>query len=157
VATAQEAVGLYRALAAARPDAFLPNLAKSLSNLAAILSELGRPEGALATVQEALGLYRELAAARRDAFLPDRARSLAVLGGCLGAGGRHNEAAESFHEALATLAPLFERHPQAFAGLIAQMRRDYLEAAPRAEAQPDAELLARIERVRKNLERGESE
>ena len=44
---AEEAVGHYRALAEARPDAFIPNLALSLNNLANMLSDLGRREEAL--------------------------------------------------------------------------------------------------------------
>ena len=38
---AEEAVGHYRALAEARPDAFIPDLALSLNNLAIMLSALG--------------------------------------------------------------------------------------------------------------------
>ena len=46
--SADEAVGLYRELAAARPDAFTPDLAISLNNMANRLSDLGRREEALA-------------------------------------------------------------------------------------------------------------
>ena len=53
LAQAQEAVRLYQQLAAARPDAFLPDLAMSLNNLANRLSNLGRREEALAQAQEA--------------------------------------------------------------------------------------------------------
>ena len=56
LAAAQEAASLYRALAAARPDAFTPNLAMSLNNLAVMQSGLGRREDALAAAQEALAL-----------------------------------------------------------------------------------------------------
>ena len=38
---AREATDLYRGLAWAQPEAFTPNLAKSLNNLANILSALG--------------------------------------------------------------------------------------------------------------------
>ena len=51
-----EAVGVYRQLAAARPDAFLPNLAMSLNNQSGRLSELGRREDALTVIDEALRL-----------------------------------------------------------------------------------------------------
>jgi tetratricopeptide (TPR) repeat protein len=57
LAAGQEAVKLRRALAAARPEAFTPNLAMSLNNLANRLSELGRREEALAAGQEAADLY----------------------------------------------------------------------------------------------------
>ncbi|MGB2985621.1 MAG: tetratricopeptide repeat protein, partial [Phycisphaerae bacterium] len=71
-----EAVGHYRKLAEARPDAFLPDLAMSLNNLSNRLSNLGRREEALEACNEAVGHYRKLAEARPDAFLPDLARSL---------------------------------------------------------------------------------
>ena len=54
--TAEEAVGHYRALAEARPDAFIPDLAGSLNNLASRLSALGRREEALTAAEEAVGL-----------------------------------------------------------------------------------------------------
>jgi tetratricopeptide (TPR) repeat protein len=56
LSAAQEAAGLYRALAAARPEAFTPDLAGSLNNLAGALSELGQREEALAAAQEAAEL-----------------------------------------------------------------------------------------------------
>ena len=45
---------MYRSLAEADPDANLPNLALSLTNLSSRLSELGRREEALAPAQEAV-------------------------------------------------------------------------------------------------------
>jgi len=53
---AQEAGDLYRALARARPEAFTPDLAMSLNNLAVMLSELGRREEALAILEEMKGM-----------------------------------------------------------------------------------------------------
>ncbi len=82
LAAAEEATGIYRRLAAERPDAFLPDLAMSLNNLGGCLSELGRREDALAAAEEATGIYRRLAAERPDAFLPDLAGSLNNLGRC---------------------------------------------------------------------------
>jgi len=54
LASTQEAVEQYRKLSAARPDAFLPDLAGSLNNLGAMQSALGMHEDALASTQEAL-------------------------------------------------------------------------------------------------------
>ena len=51
---AEEAVAAYRQLAAARPDAFTPDLATSLNNLSNRLSDLGRREDALAVAEEAV-------------------------------------------------------------------------------------------------------
>ena len=80
LAAAQEAIDIYRRLAAERPDAFLPDLATSLNNLGNRLSDLGRREDALAAAQEAVDIRRRLAAERPDAFLPDLATSLNNLG-----------------------------------------------------------------------------
>ena len=69
----REAVQLYRALAAARTDAFTPDLAGSLNNLSNRLGDAGDREAALEAIREAVQLYRALAAARPDAFTPDLA------------------------------------------------------------------------------------
>ena len=68
---AQEAVSLYRQLAAARPDAFTPGLATSLNNLSLRLNDVGRRDEALAAIEEAVELCR--AAGRgpaRPVYLP---------------------------------------------------------------------------------------
>ena len=67
---------LYRALFEQNPDAFRPDLARSLNNLANRLSELGRRPEALAPAEEAVKLYRELAEQNPDAFRPNLASSL---------------------------------------------------------------------------------
>ena len=51
---AREIIDIRRKLAAARPDAFLLDLAMSLHNLGIRQSALGRPEAALALAEEAL-------------------------------------------------------------------------------------------------------
>jgi tetratricopeptide (TPR) repeat protein len=55
-----EAVGIYRKLARARPAAFLAYLATSLNNLGIRHSELGRREDALQAADEAVGIYCQL-------------------------------------------------------------------------------------------------
>jgi tetratricopeptide (TPR) repeat protein len=52
----QQAVEVYRALAAARSEAFRPDLARSLNNLSNRLAELGRREDALSAIEEAVRL-----------------------------------------------------------------------------------------------------
>ena len=71
---------IYRELAAAYPDRYRPDLARSLSNLGIPFSELGRPAEALPVTQEAVAIRRELAAAYPDRYRPDLARSLSNLG-----------------------------------------------------------------------------
>jgi len=100
LAAIQEAVTIRRELAAARPDAFRPDLAMALNNLAADLTDLGRREEALAAIQEAAGVYRELAAARPDTFRPDLAASLTNLAEVLGELGWRKEALAAIQEAI---------------------------------------------------------
>ena len=54
----EEAVATYRELAAASPDRYRPDLARSLSNLGVAFSELGRPQEALPVTEEAVATYR---------------------------------------------------------------------------------------------------
>ena len=63
-------------MATERHDAFLPDRALSLNNLASFISELGRREEALQHAQEAVDIRRQLATERPDAFLPELASSL---------------------------------------------------------------------------------
>jgi hypothetical protein len=57
---AGRAVTAYRQLAGARPDAFLPDLATSLNNLAIQLGGVGRREDALTAIEEAVSIRRRL-------------------------------------------------------------------------------------------------
>ncbi len=84
----------------ARPDAFRPDLARSLNNLDNSLRELARREEALEAAAEAVGFHRPLAAQHPDAFRPDLATSLTNLGAMLRALGRHEEALEATEEAV---------------------------------------------------------
>jgi hypothetical protein len=59
LAATQEAVGHYRTLAQARPDAFLPDLASSLMVHAFVVAK-GDPGRAAASAREALGIYTPL-------------------------------------------------------------------------------------------------
>ncbi len=140
----QEAVDTYRQLAAARPDAFLPDLARSLNNLGAMLSALGRREDALAASQEAVDLYRQLAAARPDAFLPDLAMSISVLSDVLAALDRNNEAAQAAGEALRILVPFVERYPDNHGGLARTIGGDVIRYSEAAGTEPDPALLERV-------------
>ncbi|MBA2324595.1 MAG: hypothetical protein H0V92_11495 [Pseudonocardiales bacterium] len=61
LAAAQEAVQLYQELVESNRDAHLPNLARSVNNLAVDLAEVDRRVEGLAATQEAAQLYQELA------------------------------------------------------------------------------------------------
>ncbi|MET8858353.1 tetratricopeptide repeat protein, partial [Streptomyces sp. NPDC004579] len=111
---AQRLVDHHRALTAARPDAFLPDLATSLNNLSVRLGELGRREDALTAIEEAVTVRRELAAARPDAFLPDFAMSLNNLSVRLGELGRYEDALTAIEEAVTVRRELAAARPDAF-------------------------------------------
>ncbi len=111
---AQEAVRIHRKLSEANPDAFLPNLAMSLNNLAAFLSALGRREEALSPAQEAADIYRKLSEANPDAFLPNLAGSLNNLANRLSELGRREEALSPAQEAVRIHRKLSEANPDAF-------------------------------------------
>ncbi len=69
LAAVEEAAGIYRQLAQARPDAFLPYLAAALNNLASTLSSLNRPAEASAIREEAnaaIGALARLSAERAN-------------------------------------------------------------------------------------------
>ena len=137
----QEVLDIFFNLAAKRPDAFRPNLAMSLNNLAHQLSALGQPEAALQVAHNAYEIYCDLAAQRPAAFRPDLAKSLAVLGLAHDGLGQRDKAIACFAEAIATLAPSFLALPQAHAGMMLQMVRDYRQRCQAADVAPDSALL----------------
>ncbi len=139
-----EAVALRRRLAAARPDAFEPDLAMSLNNLGIRHDALGDREAALAATLEAVAIRRRLAAARPDAFNSDLANSLWSLARVLAGMGRHADAADAGHESLTRHAPLVERYPAAFRGKAATIAAEYIAKCEAAAREPDAALLERI-------------
>jgi len=119
LAAVEEAVGLYRTLAEARPDAFLPDLAMSLNNLSNRLSDLGQRERALAAVEEAVAIRRTLAETRPDAFLPDLASSLNNLSVHLSDLGQRERALAAVEEAVGLYRTLAETRPDAFLPVLA--------------------------------------
>ncbi|MEU8951881.1 SAV_2336 N-terminal domain-related protein, partial [Streptomyces sp. NPDC048489] len=100
LATADEAIAIYRRLASDNPPSYQPDLASSLNNLSIRLGELRRHEDALTAIEEAVTVYRDLAAARPDAFLPNLASSLNNLSIRLGELRRHEDALTAIEEAV---------------------------------------------------------
>jgi tetratricopeptide (TPR) repeat protein len=137
-------VDIRRGLAQANPQAFLPDLAMSLTSLGNRLSELGRREEALAAAQEAVDIRRRLAQANPQAFLPDLAKSLNNLGDRLSEVKRSQEALEAYEEAVRALAPFFLQLPAAFADRMSYMVRHYFDACQAAGREPDGELLGPV-------------
>ena len=114
LAAAEEAVQLYRELAASWPDRFRPGLAMSLITLASRLSDLGQREAALASAEEAMAIQRELAAAQPDAFRPDLAGALNNLANLLSELGRREAALAVAEEAAGLYRELAASWPDRF-------------------------------------------
>jgi tetratricopeptide (TPR) repeat protein len=89
---------MYRELAAASPDRYRPDLARTLDNLGVWFFELGRPAEALPASEEAVAIRRELAAASPDRYRPDLAQSLDNLAEVLAAVGRKADADSARNE-----------------------------------------------------------
>ena len=115
---AREAAEIYRRLARAEPEAepgaYLPDLAMSLNNLGALLSEVGDRQAALGPAREAAEIYRRLAEAEPGAYLPDLAMSLNNLGIGLSEVGDRQAALGPAREAVAIRRRLAEAEPGAY-------------------------------------------
>jgi hypothetical protein len=101
-------------LATTHPDSFLPNLARSLSNLGSMLRDLRRHQDALAATAEAVRIGRHLVAARPDAFLHELAGTLSNLSVMLNDNGRCEDAFPPAHEAARHYRSLAAGRPDAF-------------------------------------------
>jgi tetratricopeptide (TPR) repeat protein len=83
LAPVEEAVGLYRTLAKAEPAAYQDYLARSLANLSACLSQLGRPDEARTVAEEAMTIRRpsdEASPAARQSDFADAMRGAVAEG-----------------------------------------------------------------------------
>ncbi|KAF7971897.1 hypothetical protein HWV62_19521 [Athelia sp. TMB] len=109
----QEAVILFRALAAEQPVAHNATLARCLTNLSLRLSNLGQAQDALSTSEEAVRLHRPLAAERPAVFNDALASSLINLSLHLSALGRAQEALSAVEEAVNLHRALVAERPAA--------------------------------------------
>ena len=114
LAATQEAVDIYRTLAAQNPAVFHPYLAMALGNLGNVLSALKQQEEALSTTREAVALYRELAAQNPAEHRSDLAMVLVNLGRDLAALIRQEEALAATQEAVDIYRDLAAQNPAAF-------------------------------------------
>ena len=109
LATLEDALALWRPLAAANP-AHKPNLARALDSYGTSLRDLGRHADALAAKRKALALLQRLAAAN-PADEPDLAHTLGCYGASLSIRGRHWGALAAQKEALALWRRLAAANP----------------------------------------------
>jgi hypothetical protein len=140
----KEAVYHYRALAVAHPEAFSPDLARSLENLRILLSDLGRREEALTTAEETVQVRRTLAAAHPDRYGAEFARSLWVLGRLYAEIGRPGPAIATTAEAIELVTPVLAAVPLAAAGMMTELVQNYFAQCAAAGREPDEELLGPV-------------
>ncbi|GIF62224.1 hypothetical protein Ais01nite_02590 [Asanoa ishikariensis] len=114
MASAKEAVSIYRRLAKTSPDPYLTNLAVSLNYLGNSMSALGWPAHALVATEEAVGIRRRLAETNPDAHLPHLAILLTNLGGDLSVLGRREQALGPAEEAVGIYRRLAKTNPDAY-------------------------------------------
>ncbi|WFE41200.1 tetratricopeptide repeat protein [Micromonospora sp. WMMD998] len=149
LASAQEAVGIYRRLAEANPGS-LPGLAMSLNNLGNHLSGAGRRKEALAPTEEAAGIWRRLAMVNPAVYLPHLSGALNNLGNHLSGVGRREEALAPAEEAVAIRRRLAKADPEAYlpdlAGSLANLGSRLAEVGRREEALAPTEEAAGVYR-----------
>ncbi|MFD9590662.1 tetratricopeptide repeat protein [Streptomyces sp. NPDC059980] len=114
LANTQEAVDVYRLLAAQYPAAYRPNLAGVLSNLGMQLSEVGRREEALVATREAVDVYRQLVADHCAEYEHNLAGTLSNLGMRLSEVGRREEALVATREAVDVYRQLVADSPAVY-------------------------------------------
>ena len=109
-----EALEIRRRLAAGSPEAYEPDVATALNNLAILHSDTQRLAEAESEYVEALEIRRRLAAGSPEAYEPYVARTLYNLAMFFKTSGRDEEALASAREALETYGRCAERNPKQF-------------------------------------------
>jgi tetratricopeptide (TPR) repeat protein len=109
-----EALKIYRKLAQANPDTYLPDVATTLNNLGRLHSAQNRMDDARTAYDEALKIWRRLAQANPDTYLPDVAMTLNNLGILESAQNRMDDARTAYDEALKTYRNLAQANPDTY-------------------------------------------
>jgi tetratricopeptide (TPR) repeat protein len=117
----REALSIRRELAQASPEAYLPDVATTLNNLAVLYSDTQRMKEAEEAYREALSIRRELAKANPEAYLPDVAMTLNNLANLYSTTQRMKEAEDCCCKAEQLLEPLWQANPQVHGDLMAKI------------------------------------
>ena len=110
----EEILVTYRALATKNPQAYNPDLAGTLNNLANLLSNNNEIKQAKDCYQEALKIYRDLAKKNPQAYNPDLASTLNNLANLLSNNNEIKQAQIYYQEALDIRRDLATKNPQAY-------------------------------------------
>lgn len=109
-----KALNISRKLAENNPDAFLPDVAMTLNNLANLHSDTHNYPQAEQEYAEALEIRRQLANGNPDAFLPHVADTLNNLGSLLFYTNKYPLSEQRYSEALKIRRQLAETDPETF-------------------------------------------
>jgi tetratricopeptide (TPR) repeat protein len=144
---AEEAVAIYRDLAAADPDRYRPHLANALTNLGARFSGIGRAAEAVGPTEIAIAIYRNLATANPGRYRPDLADALTNLGAWFWELGRPADSMVADQEAVVIYRDLAATKPGRYrpglAGALTNLGVTLSESGRAAEALgPDEEAVA---------------
>lgn len=115
-----EAVALYRTLAAKHPEAHGPDLAEALISRSTALSALGRDDEALATARTASSIWERLARRRPVAFEPELCHSLVITTAFLHRVGEYRDARSIANRAVETGRRLASRYPRRYRSRLAE-------------------------------------
>ena len=115
-----ETLGIYHELADKYPEAYRPNVAMTLNNLAILDSRQGRMEEARQGFAEALGIFRELTQKNQEVYWPLVATTLNNLADADLNQGRLEEARKEFVEALQIRRQLAQKNPDTYAPFVAK-------------------------------------
>ena len=117
----EKAINLYemvlkelRELAKQNPEAYKPDVARTLNNLGILFSDTNKLKQAQDYYEEALEIHRELAEQNPEAYKPDVAMTLNNLGALLYATNDLKQAQDYYEEALEIRRELAEQNPEAY-------------------------------------------
>lgn len=109
----QDAIAIYRTLAAANQQLFLPALAICLNNLSIRYHDLGQNQAAVQSAEDAVRVFRGLASSNFDAFMPNLATSTNTLAARLFDNGQTKSALATSNEAVSLWKQLTEKSREA--------------------------------------------
>ncbi|MFQ5482581.1 MAG: tetratricopeptide repeat protein [Nitrospinaceae bacterium] len=141
MAASKRAQEIFEDLAGSNPDAFLPDLARSLNNLGTRYFAMRRHGQALTAAQRANEIYEDLARSNPDAYLPDLAQSFMTLGFVHQEVRHWGEAQRCFYQGIVKLKEPFLQYPSAFSGFMDGLIGDYAAFCETIEKTPDMELI----------------
>lgn len=140
----KDALEISRELAAEHPEKYLPDVAKTLNNLAALLKDRNELDEAQKKYSEALEIRRKLAQDQPDAHLKNIATLLNNLGTVFFDKTNYVAARENFEEALEIYRKLAKSNEQLYLPHVARILSN-LGVIFMTENQPEASLKSFIE------------